>query len=153
MFWRSCTARALSLYLPPGASARRRAHGLTRQAAKQPLPVRGSTMRCNRLFAVAVSLHYNTHKRLTVRHAARQDASAKTTRLASRQGGLCYLSASGDDYQGAALGRLAPPRAVLPGALYVAQRAEFESRIVDSRKLFDSRTIVDSRLIVVRHSR
>lgn len=97
-----------------------------------------------------MSLYYHTTKRRLRPHRAPHSTRAKITRLASRQDGLCYLSASGDDHQGTALGRLAPPRAVLPGALYVAQRAEFESRIVDSRWRFQSRSIVAS--LIVAHS-
>ena len=116
-------------------------------------PLKPSKSLYNRFYAAIVSLYYRTTKHRLQPHRVPYSAHAKITRLANRQDGLYYWSFSGDPHQGAALGRLAPPRAMLPGALNIAQRAELESRIVDSRWRFQSRSIVDSRLIVVRHSR
>lgn len=111
----------------------------------------------NRFYTSILSLYYHTTKRRSRPHTAPHSTRAKITRLANRQDGHYYWSFSGDPHQGAALGRLAPPRAMPPGALNIAQRAELESRIVDSRNTGHSRLIVDSRLIVasliVGHSR
>lgn len=83
-------AGALSLYSPPGASARRRAHGLTRHARKWPLPAQGSTRRYNRFYADIVSLYYRTTKRRLQPHGAPHSAHTKITRLAIRQDGHYY---------------------------------------------------------------
>lgn len=81
---------ALSLYSPPGASARRRAHGLTRHARKWPLPAQGSTRRYNRFYADIVSLYYRTTKRRLQPRGAPHSAHTKITRLAIRQDGHYY---------------------------------------------------------------
>lgn len=116
-------------------------------------PLKPSKSLYNRFYAAIVSLYYRTTKHRLQPHRVPYSAHAKITRLASRQDGHYYWSTPGHCKHRAPFPAFIIPRAASLGALNVAQRAEFESQIVDSRNASHSRLIVDSRLIVVRHSR